>query len=69
MKKIILDRLKEIDPEFNDQNKIFFSEHHLSHASSAFYQSPFDQAIVLCLDAVGEWNTTSVFYGKINFII
>jgi carbamoyltransferase len=66
MKKIILDRLKEIDPEFNDQNKIFFSEHHLSHASSAFYPSPFDEAIVLCLDAVGEWNTTSVFYGKNN---
>ena len=66
LKNIILNSLKEIDPDFKDPNKIFFSEHHLSHAASAFYPSPFDEAIVLCLDAVGEWNTTSVFLGKNN---
>jgi carbamoyltransferase len=66
LKNIIFNSLKEIDPEFKNPNKIFFSEHHLSHAASAFYPSPFDEAVVLCLDAVGEWNTTSVFYGKNN---
>jgi len=66
LKNIIFNSLKEIDPEFKDPNKIFFSEHHLSHAASSFYPSPFDEAVVLCLDAVGEWNTTSVFYGKNN---
>jgi carbamoyltransferase len=66
LKKIILDNLKEIDGNFKDEKKIFFSEHHLSHAASAFYPSPFDEAIILCIDAVGEWSTTSVFYGKEN---
>ena len=66
LKKIILDNLKEIDVNFKDEKKIFFSEHHLSHAASAFYPSPFDEAIILCIDAVGEWSTTSVFYGKEN---
>jgi len=66
LKKIILDNLKEIDGNFKDQKKIFFSEHHLSHAASAFYPSPFDEAVILCIDAVGEWSTTSVFYGKDN---
>jgi carbamoyltransferase len=66
LKNIIFNSLKEIDPEFKNPNKIFFSEHHLSHAASAFYPSPFDEAVVLCLDAVGEWNTTSFFYGKNN---
>jgi carbamoyltransferase len=65
LKKIILDNLKEIDGNFKDE-KIFFSEHHLSHAASAFYPSPFNEAIILCIDAVGEWSTTSVFYGKEN---
>jgi len=65
LKKIILDNLKEIDGNFKDE-KIFFSEHHLSHAASAFYPSPFNEAIILCIDAVGEWSTTSVFYGKDN---
>ena len=65
LKKIILENLKEIDGNFKDE-KIFFSEHHLSHAASAFYPSPFNEAIILCIDAVGEWSTTSVFYGKEN---
>ena len=44
--------------------KLFFSEHHLSHAASAFYPSPFDSAAVLTLDGVGEWATTTVAIGK-----
>ena len=43
---------------------IAFSEHHLSHAASAFYPSPFEQAVVLCLDGVGEWATTSAWIGE-----
>jgi carbamoyltransferase len=43
--------------------KLLFSEHHLSHAASAFYPSPFERAAVLCLDGVGEWATTSAWVG------
>ena len=46
--------------------KLLFSEHHLSHAASAFFPSPFDQAAVLTLDGVGEWATSSVSIGKGN---
>ena len=59
-KKVLFDELKKHDPNFNDENKIFFSEHHFSHAASAFYPSPFKEAIVLTLDGVGEWATTSL---------
>ena len=44
--------------------KLLFSEHHLSHASAAFYPSPFKEAIILCMDGVGEWATTSAWIGK-----
>jgi carbamoyltransferase len=44
--------------------KLFFSEHHSSHAASAFYPSPFERAAVLCLDGVGEWATSSVWLGE-----
>lgn len=46
--------------------KIHFSDHHLSHAASAFFPSPFSEAAVLCIDGVGEWATTSVWQGKDN---
>jgi carbamoyltransferase len=46
--------------------EILFSEHHLSHAASAFFPSPFEQAIVLTMDGVGEWATTSAAIGKGN---
>ena len=46
--------------------RIFFSDHHLSHASSAFFPSPFDEAIVLTADGVGEWATTTVAIGRGN---
>ena len=65
-KKMIFDKLKSHDKNFNNINKIYFSEHHLSHAASAFYPSPFDEAIVLTADGVGEWATTTVALGKGN---
>tara|TARA_Y100000748_G_scaffold293141_1_gene282378 strand:- start:329 stop:2143 length:1815 start_codon:yes stop_codon:yes gene_type:complete len=48
---------------------LLFSEHHLSHAASAFYPSPFQKAAVLCLDGVGEWSTSSVWLGEDNKLI
>ena len=67
-KKIIYDALKEQDINFSDITKINFSEHHLSHAASAFFSSPYDEAIILTLDGVGEWATTTVSLGKNNKI-
>ncbi len=43
---------------------LFFSEHHLSHAAAAFYPSPFEDSVILCMDGVGEWATTSAWIGK-----
>ena len=65
-KKILLDELKKHDENFSDEKKLYFSEHHLSHAASAFYPSPFEEAIVLTADGVGEWATTTVAIGKGN---
>jgi len=65
-KKMLLNLLKEHDDNFKDENKMLFSEHHLSHAASAFYPSPFNEAIVLTADGVGEWATTTVAVGKGN---
>ena len=65
-KKMLFNELKEHDKNFTDERKIFFSEHHLSHAASAFYPSPFNEAIVITADGVGEWATTTVAIGKGN---
>jgi len=65
-KKILFNELKRHDNNFNDNKKIFFSDHHLSHAASAFFPSPFEEAIVLTADGVGEWATTTVAIGKGN---
>ena len=65
-KKILFNQLKRHDKNFNDIAKIYFSEHHLSHAASAFFPSPFEEAIVLTADGVGEWATTTVAIGKGN---
>ena len=62
-KKILFNELKNHDKNFDDINKIYFSEHHLSHAASAFYPSPFKEAAILTLDGVGEWATTTVAKG------
>ncbi len=58
---------KELDAHeggFPVREKLLFSEHHLSHAASAFYPSPFEEAVVLTLDGVGEWATTTVAVGR-----
>ena len=65
-KKMLLEKLKNHDENFKDEKKIFFSEHHLSHAASAFYPSPFEEAVVLTADGVGEWATATVAIGKGN---
>ncbi|MDB9705706.1 carbamoyltransferase [Pelagibacteraceae bacterium] len=65
-KKLIYDELRNIDQDFNNIKKIKFSEHHYSHAASAFFPSPFENAVVLTLDGVGEWATTTVSIGKGN---
>ena len=65
-KKLLFNLLKQHDENFKNDKKLFFSEHHLSHAASAFYPSPFDEAIVLTADGVGEWATTTVAVGKKN---
>ncbi|MBD1149903.1 carbamoyltransferase [Pelagibacterales bacterium SAG-MED29] len=65
-KKFLFDKLKQHDENYEDIARIKFSEHHYSHAASAFYPSPFKEAIVLTLDGVGEWATTTVAIGKGN---
>jgi carbamoyltransferase len=67
-KKMLFESLKEQDNSFSDIKKINFSEHHLSHAASAFFSSPYEDAIILTLDGVGEWATTTVSLGKNNKI-
>ena len=67
-KRFLFEKLKIHDSNFKDINKIKFSEHHYSHAASAFYPSPFNEAVILTLDGVGEWATTTVAIGKENKI-
>ncbi len=63
-KNFLFNKLKEHDKNYKSDKNIFFSDHHLSHAASAFYPSPFDEAVVLTADGVGEWATTTVAVGK-----
>ena len=66
-KSVILDALKDnLDKNTDWSSKLLFSEHHLSHAASAFFPSPFEDAAVLTMDGVGEWATTSLAVGKGN---
>ncbi len=65
-KKFLYEKLKEQDKNFNSDKNIFFSDHHLSHAASAFYPSPFSEAVVITADGVGEWATTTVAVGTNN---
>lgn len=69
MKRTLLRGLWDIDPlgKF-DKAKVLFNEHHLSHAASAFLPSPFQEAVILTMDGVGEWGSTSVALGKGNQI-
>jgi carbamoyltransferase len=63
LKDMLIKEIKKVDKSF-DSNKIMFGEHHFSHAASAFYASPFEEAVVLTLDGVGEWATTTVAIGN-----
>ncbi|WP_299081440.1 carbamoyltransferase [uncultured Ruegeria sp.] len=65
LKDLLNKQLRRIDPDFSVE-KILFTEHHVSHAASAFYPSPFEEAIVLTVDGVGEWATTTVGIGRGN---
>ena len=65
LKAQLTKNLKKLEKEF-DAERLLFGEHHFSHAASAFYPSPFEEAVVLTLDGVGEWATTTVSIGKGN---
>ena len=65
-KNLMLERLQEIDPDFYGKDRLLFAEHHLSHAASAFFPSPFPESAVLTMDGVGEWTTTSMSLGRGN---
>jgi carbamoyltransferase len=64
-KSMLTDALRAFDPTFSPE-KLLFAEHHQSHAASAFYPSPFEEAAVLTADGVGEWATTSLSLGEGN---
>ena len=68
LKKLIRDELKEVGDYDKNQLKLLFPEHHLSHAASAFYPSPFEKAAILTIDGVGEWATASICEGDGNKI-
>ena len=65
-KNLLFNKLKEHDNNYKSDENIFFSDHHLSHAASAFFPSPFDEAVILTADGVGEWATTTVAVGRKN---
>ena len=63
-KRLLMRSLAQIDESFDDANRLLFTEHHYSHAASAFFPSPFSEAVVLTLDGVGEWASTTVAIGR-----
>ena len=65
-KNLLFNKLKAHDENYKSDQNIFFSDHHLSHAASAFFPSPFNEAIILTADGVGEWATTTVAVGEGN---
>ena len=66
LKDLLIKELKAFAPDIVWEEKLKFSEHHLSHAASAFFPSPFEEAAVLTMDGVGEWATTSLAIGRGN---
>lgn len=68
LKKHLLAELRKIDEDAGPKVKLLFPEHHLSHAASAFFPSPFNEAAILTIDGVGEWATASICYGTGNSI-
>jgi carbamoyltransferase len=65
-KDLLQSHLRKLAPKTDWAAKLRFTEHHLSHAASAFFPSPFEEAVVLTMDGVGEWATTSVAHGRGN---
>lgn len=63
-KKLLQKSLSEFDENFDAEKSLLFSEHHLAHAASAFFPSPFPDAAILTMDGVGEWATTTVGWGS-----
>jgi carbamoyltransferase len=64
LKDLLKKEVHKIDVSGSWNEELLFSEHHLSHAASAFFPSPFEEAVVLTMDGVGEWATTSVAVGR-----
>jgi carbamoyltransferase len=67
-KQLLRDELKAFAPDFDWETRLLFGEHHQSHAASAFFASPFEEAVVLTMDGVGEWATTSTAIGRGNHL-
>jgi carbamoyltransferase len=65
-KSLLKRELKRYAPDYDWSERLLFAEHHQSHAASAFFASPFEDAVVLTMDGVGEWATTSVGFGSGN---
>src|SRR5579872_5670590 len=63
-RKLIRDQLRPLSAHFDWESRLLFTEHHLAHAASAFYPSPFEEAAILTMDGVGEWATTSAAIGR-----
>jgi carbamoyltransferase len=68
-KSLLLRKLKEQAPDYDWESRLLFAEHHQSHAASAFFPSPFEDATVLTMDGVGEWATASVAEGNGNSLV
>ena len=66
LKRVLARELRRLDGTFDADERMLFSEHHLSHAASAYFPSPFESAAVLTIDGVGEWATTSLALGNGN---
>ncbi|UYN95188.1 MAG: carbamoyltransferase [Enhydrobacter sp.] len=65
-KTLLRDEMKKWQPDFDWNTRLLFGEHHQSHAASAFFPSPYEEAAILCMDGVGEWATTSLGWGQGN---
>jgi carbamoyltransferase len=68
LKDLLCKELKRYSAEVSWDKRLLFSEHHLSHAASAFFASPYEEAAVLTMDGVGEWATTSLAIGRGNHL-
>jgi carbamoyltransferase len=68
LKRVIQEELEKIHPYNKSKLQFLFPEHHLSHAASAFFASPYEEAAILTIDGVGEWATASICHGKANTI-